>query len=352
MDELVVIEKATVPALFSSGGCDQVLRRIQEEAEKFVPDLTTEPGRKAIGSFAHKIARSKTYLDGLGKDLVADIKQQVKVVDAERKKVRDELDTLKEKVRKPLTEWENVEKGRVENIKTWIQEIVTKGEVECDSLDSINQALDELKAIKVETPLDNVYGEFAELAVRKIATAITNLSAAYIVRKKEEDDQAEAARFEAEQAEAERDKIIAERVEEAAREAKEEAARVAAEKDRFFFLAKETVVAAEAGRLAANVATAKAEREKNEGAEQAIKDAEAAKEKAEEEKLAAVEEEKQRQKENKQLQEKIDLAREADKEHRDRIAGEIGDDLNVFPDRLSMVKAIMAGEIRHIKVIF
>ncbi|EES5368095.1 cell envelope biogenesis protein TolA, partial [Escherichia coli] len=37
----------------------------------FVPDITTAKGRKEIAYLAYKVAQTKTYLDGLGKDLVA-----------------------------------------------------------------------------------------------------------------------------------------------------------------------------------------------------------------------------------------------------------------------------------------
>ncbi len=40
------------------------------------PDIDTRKGRKAIASLAAKVARSKTYLDGLGKDLVAGWKRR------------------------------------------------------------------------------------------------------------------------------------------------------------------------------------------------------------------------------------------------------------------------------------
>jgi len=360
-EELVVIEKANIPALFINGGCDPVLKRIKEEAAKFVPDLATEPGRKAIGSFAHKIARSKTYIDGLGKDLVADIKQQVKVVDAERKKVRDELDALKESVRRPLTEWENVEKERIENIKTWIQEIVTMGEVEYKSLTDIQATINELKAIKVDEPIDGTYGELAGLAVCKISTAITNLSASYIVRKKEEDDTAEAERLEDERIEKERierEKKIAEEAAQKAKEAAEEKARKhTEEKDR---LAKDAIAKAEAGRLAAKLAADKSERDKKEAAAKAIKDAEEAKIKAEKDKADAIQAEKDRQAAAAKAEKDAEAKREADKEHRERILIHIIQDLfnhvqkegYTEPMLKDIATAIVAGKIRHVKVVF
>lgn len=52
------------------------------------------------------MAKTKTYLDGLGKDLVTEYKEVPKKIDASRKTVRDRLDALKEKVLLPRLEYE------------------------------------------------------------------------------------------------------------------------------------------------------------------------------------------------------------------------------------------------------
>ncbi|MCW9157761.1 hypothetical protein N5I54_26990, partial [Klebsiella quasipneumoniae] len=76
------------------------------EARSLVPDVTTKKGRDAIASMAHKVARSKTYIDSAGKDLVAELKALPKQIDESRRVVRERLDALKDEVRRPLTEWE------------------------------------------------------------------------------------------------------------------------------------------------------------------------------------------------------------------------------------------------------
>ena len=85
---------------------DPLLARIAEEARKLQADPYTEAGRKAIASMAYKVARTKSHLDGLGKDLVAEMKELPKKVDASRKLMRDFLDALKDEVRAPLDAWE------------------------------------------------------------------------------------------------------------------------------------------------------------------------------------------------------------------------------------------------------
>lgn len=110
---MVTLPKAGLLEVFTTPeAIDPLLARIAEEARKLQADPYTEAGRKAIASMAFKVARTKTYLDGLGKDLVADMKELPKKVDASRKQVRDFLDALKDEVRQPLDQWE-AEQARI-----------------------------------------------------------------------------------------------------------------------------------------------------------------------------------------------------------------------------------------------
>ncbi len=105
--ELVIIEKENVLTVFSSkGGLTPYIEQIRSEVESFEHDMSTGVSRKKTASLARKVASSKTYLDGLGKDLVAGWKSKAKVVDGERKQMRDELSELTVLARKPFTDWE------------------------------------------------------------------------------------------------------------------------------------------------------------------------------------------------------------------------------------------------------
>ncbi|HIE9608741.1 TPA: hypothetical protein ACXRXU_001182 [Klebsiella variicola subsp. variicola] len=105
--DLVVIEKKNAMAVFTNNDqLDPLIEAIEKEARSLVPDLTTKKGRDAIASMAHKVARSKTYIDNAGKDLVAELKALPKQIDESRRVVRERLDALKDEVRRPLTEWE------------------------------------------------------------------------------------------------------------------------------------------------------------------------------------------------------------------------------------------------------
>ncbi|WP_320734862.1 hypothetical protein [Enterobacter kobei] len=105
--DLVVIEKQNAMAVFTTKEqLDPIIETIEKEARSLVPDVSTRKGRDAIASMAHKVARSKTYIDNAGKDLVAELKALPKQIDESRRIVRERLDALKDEVRRPLTEWE------------------------------------------------------------------------------------------------------------------------------------------------------------------------------------------------------------------------------------------------------
>lgn len=63
MTDLINIESINVLEIFTNDGLDPVLEAITQEVKSFKPDMTTPAGRKNIASLAHKVAKSKTYLD-------------------------------------------------------------------------------------------------------------------------------------------------------------------------------------------------------------------------------------------------------------------------------------------------
>ena len=101
---LVSIPKMDVTRAFTEpGALTPLIKALALKLEEFVPDLTTAKGRAEVVSLAYKVTRTKTYLDAIGKDVVAEMKKLPAQVDANRKEIRDSLDSLAEKVRLPLT---------------------------------------------------------------------------------------------------------------------------------------------------------------------------------------------------------------------------------------------------------
>ena len=337
--DLVVIEKTNALAVFTSQEqLDPLIEAIEKEARSLVPDLSTKKGRDAIASMAHKVARSKTYIDNAGKDLVAELKALPKQIDESRRLVRERLDALKDEVRRPLTEWE----AEQERIKA--EEAMNAMHAEALAM---NENIDLQRAIQYESD-----HEMALLMNEKI------------------DREREEARQKAEQAKREHEERIKREAEEKARREADEAAKreieAAAAREREATLAKER-----AEREAKELAE-KAERDRIEAEQRAEREKKEAAERAEREKQEAIAEEQRKaheeaerikreneQKEQARLAEEKrikdeEARRAADKEHRKTINNKALQDLIAagVPEECAKlcIMAIAKGNITAISI--
>lgn len=74
---LILSENVTAISVYrTEGGAKEIVKKIKEDAKSIVLDASTAEGRKEIASVAYKIARSKTALDEMGKELVEADKQR------------------------------------------------------------------------------------------------------------------------------------------------------------------------------------------------------------------------------------------------------------------------------------
>lgn len=309
--DLVVIQKETALTVFSAdNGLEPFLAKIRAEIDSFVPDVSTKKGRDAIASIAFKVAKSKTYLDSVGKDLVAELKELPKKIDASRKEMRDTLDAWKDEVRKPLTDWELAEEARIKAHQDAIEAIATLGtDLDGLSLDMLKTSLGKVSAVE----LGDTWQEFAALAGTVKDKALTALTKAIDARVKHDAEQAELARLRAEaeaRAQKEREEAIAREAAEQERIKAERAAQD--ERDAVAKREAEAKAAADRRELELRLAAEKAEREKLEAqqrAEQAVRDAAALAEKA-------AQAERQRQADEQAEVERQASLREKDKAHK------------------------------------
>lgn len=304
--DLVVIEKSSAMAVFTNA--DQLaplIETIEKEARSLVPDVSTRKGRDAIASMAHKVARSKTYIDNAGKDLVAELKALPKQIDESRRLVRERLDALKDEVRRPLTEWE----AEQERIKA--EEAMNAAHEEALAM---NEEFDRQRAAQIEAD--------HELA---------------LLMNESFDRQREEARQKAEQEQREREQRLQ-------LEAEERARREAEEKSRFE-LAEFARREAEA-----RAAAERAEREKQEAidlAERQKQEAIAAeRRRAEEAEQARLAEEQRKRDE--------EARRSADVKHRGTINRKAKADLIAqgIPDDMAetVIKAIVLGKVSAVSI--
>ncbi|WP_272683218.1 cell envelope biogenesis protein TolA [Providencia sp. PROV156] len=332
-NELVVIEKSTALEVFkSSDSVEDIIRKVEQEVNSFIPDVSTAKGRKEIASLAYKVAQSKTYLDGLGKDLVAELKEIPKLIDANRRTVRDRFDALRDKVRQPLTEWE-AEQERIEAEKqmlAWHEEAL-----------EMNAAFDKALAERIESDHE-IALLMNEKFDRDLAEAKAEAERQRIAHEEELKKQAaEQARLEAERKAQQEIEAAAQRE----REAKEAAERAEREKQE---------------------AIQRAEQEAKEAKEKAERDAKEAQKRAEREKQLAIEAERKRaleaerkralEAEQSRLAEeerkrKEDAKRQEDKEHRRVFNQEALKALvsNGFDEKLAteFIKLVASNQIPH-----
>lgn len=241
--DLVVIEKKNAMAVFTNNDqLDPLIEAIEKEARSLVPDVTTKKGRDAIASMAHKVARSKTYIDNAGKDLVAELKALPKQIDESRRVVRERLDALKDEVRRPLTEWEaEQERIKAEEAMNALHAEALAMNEEFDRQLAVRIESDHEMALLMNDAFDREQADKAAEAERqRIAheEEIKRLAAAAAAREVEQRAQREReeaahreAVLKAQAEQAERDRIAAEQKAEADKKAAVEAERRKAQEE-------------------------------------------------------------------------------------------------------------------------
>ncbi|WP_072389780.1 hypothetical protein [Hyphomicrobium sp. CS1GBMeth3] len=210
-----------------------MVRTIVEAFADGMPDISTAAGRKEVKSFAYKITRSKTLLDGEGKKIVDELKDLPKRVDANRRHIRDALDAIKDALLKPVTEWEAAEEERVNRIKDALAEL--QGTIEdphwpTRTAEAMRDRLREIEADFADVS-EARFGEYAPAAAELKFNAVASLATRISTAEKREAEAAELERLRAEAAERERKDREAKIAEEAAAKAKADAQREASERE-------------------------------------------------------------------------------------------------------------------------
>lgn len=268
----VNIEQAAYMAAFSQpDGLQSIIAQITEQAQAQADglDASTAASRKKLASIAYSVAQAKTGIDGEGKNLVAEAKAKIKVVDDNRKAVRDQLDQLRDTIRQPVTEFEEAEKAREAAIADAVSTL--KMLASATGMDGTMLTAEQLR-LRREQAKESLLSNVPQISAAAAAT-VNFLDAAIVSADERQRQQAEIERLQKEEAtrkQADRDAAIAAAAAEQAKAAAE--AKAKAEKE-----------AAERARIEAEIRAEEAEKKAKEAAER-----------AEAEKQAAVEAERQR----------------------------------------------------------
>ncbi|RZG74761.1 hypothetical protein [Acinetobacter sp. WCHAc060025] len=332
--ELEIADQNIVVAAFRKpGGTAELFERIAQEARSHVPDVTTKKGRDQIGSLALKISKSKTFIEKCGKELVAEQKAQIKLIDDDRIATVKKFDELRNEILAPRDAWEQAEKDRVAKHENSIERIKSSAHWYVDTmLSELQQSLDWLENHLV---IDSSYEEYEEAAKLAKYEAIELLRKGIADRQKYEAEQAELERLR--QAEILRQQQ--EREAQIAREAAEKATREAEEKARF------EAERAQREKAESEQREARLKAEKEAAELRAAQAAENERKRIEAEQIAKAEAER-----------KAAEAREADQAHKKLICSEALKgltDLGVSVDQgKAILNAINKGLVPHVSIKF
>lgn len=275
---LITVENVNPFEVFVEGKIEGVKAIIQNGVAQALEGATleTDAGRKIYASAAYKVARSKTFLDEIGKKLTDKQREEINNNNANRKLLREFCESLQKETRAPLTEWEEAERRRVwehENDIATIRALAnpnTETGEPCDSA-MLRAKLAEVRAFE----MGDIWEEYKTLAAKVKDESITALESHIERRETYEAEQAELERLRAESAAREK------------REYEERIAREAADKAR---RDAESKAASEAQRLKdEKEAAERREREAKETAERAAREAIERAERAERDRIAAEE---------------------------------------------------------------
>lgn len=373
------ISADNAPTIFVAGGLGRFIDAVKDEVCAEVPDLKTRKGRERIASLSATVSKRKASVEKPGRDYLRHIKTLPKVVEDELREFVTAMNTLRDQVRQPLTEWEKAEDARVDKHNDAIQSIKDLAVfAETPTAAHVTQVIADLELVALDDNWEEFLPEAAQVKDKSLAT----LRALLADRTKHEAELAEIAKFNAEKAvreQQERDAAIARAaVERAQREAAEaaQAERDAAARREQALIEQAAQAQRDADQKAREAETAAANQalQLQLAAEQAerlriqaeadrvagIQQAERERVAAEQRQAAAVERarlaEIARQEAEAAEQRRLAEAREADKAHKGAIykaAKEAFMDNNMTEDcaRLA-VKLIASGMIPNIKITY
>ena len=140
---VTVTHKENLLSFFrNSANLDGLYNVVQAKARALVADVTTKEGVSQIKSTARQIASIKKRVDDIGKDVVAELKDLPKQIDANRKKWREDMEALQDEIRRPVTEIEE-RQAEIEEIRA------THGKLALSGSEEIKAAIESIDKIEL-----------------------------------------------------------------------------------------------------------------------------------------------------------------------------------------------------------
>lgn len=349
--DLVQIETLKPGDVFKPGAVEKLIADVECKVRATVIDTSTAGGRKEATSLAFKVTRSKTALDEMGKNFVAELKKAAGVVDADRRIIRDRLDALRDEVKRPVDEYDAAEDARKSGHATAIMEIQTVGQFADYGDVSASEIEGRVLTLK-HLYADRDFEEFTD-QVRSMRTATNEI----LSRMHKEAVTREAERAELERLRnAEAERVAAARKAAIELEQRDRDERIAAQAKRETEERNAAVaLAKENERLAAIARAERAEADAKAAAERAEQEKARAAEKAERDRKAAIDAERLRVQGEREAEAFAAKEREANAAHRTNVNNEALNDLLQLEGMTrkvaaKVVEAIAVGKVSNVSI--
>lgn len=230
---------------------------VEKQALDVGTDISTAAARDRIKSAAYEVARKKTAIDNAGKALTEDWRKKTATVNAVRNIAKERFTALQERVRQPLTEWEEKEDARKKEADLILSNLRDAAIVRADeTAEEVERRLERIRGINLN---DELFGPRIEMATDLRDDAVRALNEALVRLKQQEADRAELERL----------RTIAREQEEREARERQEAENLRAEEARKAEEQRRADAAAEQARKDAEEAAARALRKAEEEAEAA-----------------------------------------------------------------------------------
>jgi len=220
--------KINIKKLFTSEGMDLMIAEIKKEVADFSADITTKEGRAKIVSMAAKVAKCKSPIEKLAREVKEDSRRLIDGVNAQWNRYESAMNELRDKIRKPVDEIEQKEAAELKARQDRLAEI--ESYKMRASLPARNSKFLELSIRELEELAKFEWNDFAFKAENLIKEVAEILNQELLSIKKQEADAAELAQLKKEKAE--RDQ----------KDHEEKIAREAAEKAKFEAEEKEKII--------------------------------------------------------------------------------------------------------------
>lgn len=321
-DITILIAENPALAILNAEKFEAFYEKIKAETETLVVDVTTNKGRDEIRSMAFKVAKTRAAIDKARLGLTEEWRTKTKKANDAGAQIKARLEALEEKVRAPLTEWEEAEKLRAQKHERILKLLSDAAIIQFDdNAKIVASRINEINSCEIDP---SVHGVATDVVLEQKTKTLTILNSALERMKIEEAERAELERLRKEASE--RAAAEAARIEAEERVAREEAAKIA-EQER---IEKERQAAVEAAIAAERE---RADRIEREAAEEAARKAE-----------------------QEQKEEAARLAREQDREHRAKVLGAAKSAIMQYgvdeAKARDIVLAIAAGNIPAVSIAF